>query len=654
MRSISTTTALAVMLGSVSLIGAGAAPAAADSSKTLPISSYADMAVDGLHQRVFISDPTRGSVVVTDYSGAVVGRIDSLPGATGLELSADSATVYAAVKKADAIVAIDTATLKESARYGTGTGTAPEHPALAGGKLWFGYSSNIGSIDLSAPEPVVTLGQDKLNTFFGTPMLASAPGAPGVLAAGIEWQSPQQLAVYDVSSGTAERTARTDSSAGGSMRDLALSPDGTHVVVASGSPYYHQVLRTSDLVEDGRYASDSYPNAVDIAPDGAVAAGISGWYSDDIYVYKAGAGKPVRTYDFPRTNPNASIPELQGAGLAWAPDRSRLFAVVAPVNNGFSLHVLEDPTKSASQVTVNAPSAAPRAKKLTVTGKLSSQVAFPAGGAVQVTRTDLETPAGKSLGSKPVAAGGTFSFTDVPPAGGKVTYTVRYAGDAEHAAATGADSVEVSRTATTLTLTGNGKNYKYGSKATFTAHLGATYKSRTLVIYAQPAEGTKKAVKTGTVDRSGNLSFPYTLTKNTTFTASFRGDARTAPKAVASKVGTHVKVAVGVTRHYKTAKVSGVTQYYFRKNTNPLFTTTMTAHKGRCQTFSLEVYSAGKWHDAGSQCFELSTAGRSAVELQGPHDTGFRLRMRSSYVKKSGDAVNATTHGSWVYFTFTR
>src|SRR5262249_40130657 len=78
---------------STALLGAGTVPAAADgvpdSSAPLPISSASDIVVDDAHQRVFISSPADNSVLVTDFSGSVVGEIDSEPGAQGLGLSND-------------------------------------------------------------------------------------------------------------------------------------------------------------------------------------------------------------------------------------------------------------------------------------------------------------------------------------------------------------------------------------------------------------------------------------------------------------------------------------------------------------------------------------------------------------------------------------
>ncbi len=122
-----------------------------------------------------------------------------------------------------------------------------------------------------------------------------------------------------------------------------------------------------------------------------------------------------------------------------------MFAVSVNTYGTYTLRTLTDPTKELPKLTVAAPAKAERAKKLTVTGKLTSRTALPAGTALKVTRTDVESPSGRTLPAVTTKADGSFSFADTPPAGGKVTYKVSFAGDATHAAASGADAVEVSR-----------------------------------------------------------------------------------------------------------------------------------------------------------------------------------------------------------------
>lgn len=648
MRTLTTATTLAVLLSSAAL---AAAPAFADSSKVLPVKSTGDIVVDGVHQRVFVSDPSNGKIVVTDYAGNVVKQLTTdLSGVSGLELSADSGTLYAAVQGLDAIAVIDTATDTETTRYAVGD--KPLSVALAGGRLWFGYGGatqgNIGSVDLTGEQHEVTLGQD--NGWYQAPILDAAPGS-ATLIAGAVGQSPVELASYDVSSGTATRVASTRE-AGSNLNDLQVTPDGKDVVVASSAPYYQQVFKTADLQEDGKYGTNAYPNAVAVASDGTVAGGIDDPYDPDVYVFRPGSGEALRTYDFGGSD------VLAPAGLAWTPDGSRLFAVSHNTAGGYSLREFDAPTKVATTVTVDAPATATRAKKLTVKGKVTSKTALPAGAKLTVTRTDLDSPNGKSLPSVTPKADGSYSFTDTPPAGGKVKYTVAYAGDADHAAGSGSDTVDVSRDKPALSINNNGKVYAYGKNVKFTAHLGTTYKNRTVEIWADPYGPDKpnKLVKSGKVDSHGNLSVTIGLKRDATVTAKFAGDARYQPRSAASTVGAQVSVSTSVSGHYKSKSAWGQTYYFFHKSKNPLFTTKMPYYPNRAQKFEFEVYYQGKWYPGDPEYFKLGSDGVSKVQYGGNHseDVGWRLRIRSSYINSaSGDTVNSTTHGAWKYFTFT-
>ncbi|MGI5376840.1 Ig-like domain repeat protein [Streptomyces sp. CA-251387] len=655
-RTLPAATALAVLFSSVALVATGAGSAAADSSTSLPLKSTGDMVVDGVHQRVFISDPDAGQVVVTDYAGSVVGTVGSLPGVRGLELSPDSGTVYAAVGNADAIAAIDTATATEAHRYSTGTAD-PQYLAETGGKIWFGYGGaaqgQIGSLDLSGTDPVVTLNQAPTNAWYSAPILDASAGAPGTLVAGAPGQSPVVLAVYDVSSGTPSETAHAfdpGSTGGGNLMDMAVTPDGKDVVTASGAPYYQAVYKLTDLSKDGAYTTNPYPNAVDIAPNGDVAAGTSSTDEPDVHLFKPGTSLALKEYDL-------GSDQLTARGLAWAPDASKLFAVSRTGSDAYALHVYDDPTKVSSTLTVNAPATATRAKPLTVTGTLASSSAFPAGTTVSVTRTDAESPSGKALGTATVAADGSYSFTDTPPAGGTVKYTVTYAGDADHAGATASGSVSVARTATTLTLNNNLKTYGYGSYVTFTAHLGTTYKNRTVEIWADPYGSDKPnaLVKKGTVDASGNLTATVHLTRDTKVSAKFTGDTRYAAKTVTNTVYTKVKISTSLSGSYKTATAWNATYYYFRQSKDPVYDTTMTPYPGRKYQLQVQAFSDGAWHTTDTEYFALDSYGKDSVVLDGTPPTGVRFRLRSSYIDTtSGDNVNTTTYGAYKYFVFTR
>jgi hypothetical protein len=652
MRTLPAATALAVLFSSAALTVAPTA--SADSTKVLPVASSADIVVDGVHQRVFISDPTNGKIVVTDYYGIVRKQFTNLPGVQGLELSADSGTLYGAVRGADTIVAIDTEKETESARYPVGD--APVGVAVAGGKIWFGYGAaaegNIGSLDLSGEEPVVALDQDTTRLWYSAPILDAVPGS-GTVVAGEPGGS--KLAVYDVSSGTATRTAAVGTD-GGNMGDLAVTPDGQRVVVANAYPYHHQVFKTSDLTADGTYASDSYPNSVAIASDGTVAAGIDGIYEPDIYIYEPGSTTSIREYDFPNTGGSSGGDELPDSGLAWAPDGSRLFAVTYNDEGVYSLRTLDAPTRALTTLTVNAPATATRAKKLTVKGRITSKAAFPAGVKLTVTRTDLESTSGKALAAVTVAADGSYSFSDTPPAGGKVKYTVKYAGDADHTAASASDTVEVSRATPTLTLDKNRRTYSYGADVKFTAHLGTTYKNRKVEIWADPygSDRPNKLVKSGTVNSQGNLSATVDLKRDTKLSVKFAGDSRYKARTVTNTVYTKVKISSSISGHYKTQTAWGHKYHFVRKSKDPVLKTVMTYYPNRQQRLQLEYYYDGAWRDWGAQYFELGTSGGSDITLTGTPTTNVRLRFRSEYRDTaSGDNVNTTTYGAWKYFIFT-
>lgn len=649
-RTLTTATALAVLLSSAAL---AATPAVAVTVRSVAVDEPYDTVVDGVHQRIYISDRYLNQIVVTDTTGRVLTKLTGLPQVLDLELSPDSGTLYAALYGADKIVAFDTATLTQTAEYPTGDKTTPSRLAYADGRLWFGYGdqwdSGLGVLDLTAETPTVTLDLAGAHDFASPPKLYADPDNPGTLLALDAGISSGPIVVYDVS--TATPTIRVTEDKGGFYKDAALTADGQNVVVAGPGTRALTEYRLSDLSVVRTYPVADQPETVSVAPDGTVAATVLDTDDKgDTYVFPTDATKPASV-----RNLSHDWMPWGGHSTAWSADGSQLF-VMTDTYYTTQFHAVTEPRKYIGTLTVNAPATAERAKTLTVTGKLTATLALPAGTPITVTRTDMESPNGKSLGTKTLGTGGKFSFTDKPPAGGKVKYTVKYAGDATHTAASASDTVDVSRAKTTLTLNNNGKVYSYGKDVKFTAHLGTTYKNRKVEIWADPFGSDKpnKLVKSGTVNSSGNLSVTLDLKRDTKVTAKFLGDARYAPKSVASTVGAKVKVSTAVSRHYKTKYTWGHTYYYFKKTKNPLFTTTMTAYPGRQQRLEFEFYYDGKWYDLGSQYFPLSSAGVSKVELTGEHETGYRMRVRSSYFNStSGDTVNSTTHGAWKYFIFT-
>ncbi|MEU3845344.1 Ig-like domain-containing protein [Streptomyces sp. NPDC028635] len=673
-RSLSAATALAVLCSSAALVAGTAGSAAADSSLLLPLKSAGDVVVDGVHQRIFISDPSAGKVVATNYAGAVLATADALPGVTGLALSDDASRLYAAVPGADAVVALDTRAVTEQARYATGAGTHPRFLALAGGKIWFGYGSDlangawgdddgdIGSLDVSGAEPAVALGQDTETAYSGAPRLVASPANPNVIAAAGSYSGTFALATYDVTTGSAVRTARAEGSADaarGMTNDLAYTPDGTRLITANpgGS---HSVWQASDrdLTQVAGYPSEYNGAAVAVAPDGTVAVGSDAVYGDDVFVYRPGEQTAVRHYDFPGTGyiGNGGGDELVDGGLAWEPGGSRLFAVTRNDRGGLRLQRMDEPVKSAPAVTVQAPGTAPLDKALTVSGTVTASLQLPAGTPLTVTRYDAEAPNGKALGTRPLGANGAYSFTDTPTAAGTVTYKVAYAGDAEHATAAGIARVKVAYKPTAISLDRNGTVVNYGTTVTYTATLGATYKNRVVEIWADPwGYEPKRLLKRGTVNAQGKLSASMWMNRDTTVTAVFAGDARNGAASARSGVYTRAGVTTTLSRHYKWTKIGTTWYQTYHQSTDALITTWHNAYPGRYTRIDFQVYVQGAWQTGFSEFYELGSDGKMYLTLDNDGAAGYRARVRSVYVDGyNGDNVNAGVTGPWKYLNVTR
>ncbi|GID32887.1 YncE family protein [Paractinoplanes brasiliensis] len=646
---------------SVAVVAAGTAVAfqlatgsasADDFAMELPIRGFGDVAVDGKHKRIFLSDPTGGQLVTVDYNGKVLATKAGLPGLADLELSHDGSRLYAAWPDGKAVVAFDPAGSAEVARYDTGTD--PTTLAQAGGKLWFGDKDGLGSLDLSGPEPVVTTGKQMGGTQWTTvPQLAATPGRPDVIVAAGNTYLQGVYQLLDITTTPPTVLASTQLSRN---IDMAFTADGSRLVVADASGTL--ALSGTDLSRVETYRSTGLGNAVAVRTDGTLAFPAR----DGAGMHTPGTSEAVR--EFRLQDPNGeplSLTGIAGSGLAWEPGGRRLFGIAlksstAASNPGpwFSLQVLN--TLKTVSANLSVPAEVQPGQSYSVTGFVRPA---PAGSPLVITRSDAATPGGRRVGPEAVSEDGMFEFQDSQAAPGKVTYTLSFSGDDTYGAVSATESVLVAvpKKAATLTLDRNGSAYNQGTTVTFTAKLGPTGSSRTVEIWADPSGGDQpnRLLRKANVDAKGSLTASLKLTRNTTLSAIFRGDDKTLAKTVKSTVATRASVATTVSRHYKTAKIGSVPTYHFRKTKHPLFTTTMTAYPGRKAYMQIDVLRNGKWIVWGPGWYPLSSAGKVTYELKGTHSVGVRYRVRFAYLyAKSGDTANVSTYGPYRYFTFTK
>jgi DNA-binding beta-propeller fold protein YncE len=339
------TRSAAILAASIMICTSTTAFADTALSGNLGLADYNSVLVDETHQQVFVTGgPSTTGVVATDYRTNRRTVINNEPGAAGLALSNDGKILYVALASGDALAAIDTTTLKETARYPTGAQTCPATLARTAGIVWFGYGcpdgwvGGIGRLDTTAIPPTVTLNQQgDTARFQHAPLLTTAVGDTGPVVAGTGDLSPATIRVYTVNTGTLT-PGPAGQVVGSDLADLTLSTDGQTLYTASGSRDHIEAFTTKDLSRAGAYHTGQYPNSVAVTKDNnRIATGLRN-PDTDAYLYPVGGAQPDRTLKLDDSQ------VLAPRGLAWANGSTRLFVITrAPNASAPTLHVLRNP-----------------------------------------------------------------------------------------------------------------------------------------------------------------------------------------------------------------------------------------------------------------------------------------------------------------------
>ena len=224
----------------------------------LGINGAATLVVAG--DRIFVADREGDRVLVRHRNGTAVATIANQNAPTSMTPSPDGRTVFVALRDANAISALDVATATETARWSVGA--CPTGTAFSSGRLYYSYgcSSEFGvaSIDpQSTADPVTALP-----SLGAKPMLAGT--ASHLVVAGGQTSGPVQ-AFASSTDGSVNLVATSDVEFH-TVRDLAVSPDGSRVAVASWFPGV-RTLTLPSLAFNGVSGDDS--GGVAFSPDGS-------------------------------------------------------------------------------------------------------------------------------------------------------------------------------------------------------------------------------------------------------------------------------------------------------------------------------------------------------------------------------------------------
>ena len=385
-----------------------------ESTTTLTLTSYWDMTLDEGHGHVFVSGGPSGTVIqVLDLAGNPVTTINA-PGASGMALSSDGSTIYAALPSKNQIAAISTSTLQVTATYSTGAGTQPQWVAFSGGKAWFTTQTSltIGEIDPATG----TVTSSTARSFYYGDRLFASPVAPGILVDVTNNDSPNTATVYDVSGSTPASVANSigQTFCSGAGGDVAFTPDGADLIFAcAGTQNGVEVgLRTLRVVR--YYSTGAYPTSVAISPSGEIAIGVE-LVNNGIDVFDAG---------------NTSAAAFHGetgspVGEAWN-SLGTLYAVVAGAQH-YTLHLFRSPVTLSLTSPMNSAS---HGTALNFTGSLTETSPIGQGQLVNVSRVDALNPSGVRIGTAAVASDGSFSFVTPAAVLGTDVYTFTFPGTA--------------------------------------------------------------------------------------------------------------------------------------------------------------------------------------------------------------------------------
>jgi YVTN family beta-propeller protein len=623
------------------------------------------MAVDTAHGHIFFSQgsASENSILVTSLTGQTMTSITGQDGVMGIALSADGSTLYAALSASDEVSAISTATLQQTATYSLPSGDAPQSVAVQSGKVWVSYTTStpqtaaIGDIDLTASTPAFE-AQSTMGGWSEAPELAADPSNSGVLLAlAIDaYVSTASIATYNTTADPATALTQSGwpSDDCGNTGSLAVVPGGADYMLTCSSQYQAAgVFSATDGSQQATYAANYFPDAVALDSSGDVAVGTEatnngGIPGPDLYIYRSGGSTALNAV-------NVNIPyngQLVQGGLAWAPDGSELFAVIAANNTGtpvYSLQTVSDPTITRSSLTLNGPSTAYITHAVTLTGSLSLTAGtMPAGTQITVTRSQAGSTATKAF-TVSTSSGGSFQLTDTPPAAGDYKYRAAFAGTTAITPATATQAVNVLKLPTSLSIAASRTLVSYNSTVHLTIRLGATDTSRTVLVYAHDLSKSKATLLRKTsIGRNKTLAISYRASHTTEFSVEFAGDAQYAARTVTRTVSVKVNVAEHLSGYYGTR---GKYHLFSSGSVLNAHAAVSPNKRGQCIMFEVQEYAQGSWQQVNDfSCIKLSSSSTVTGKFGlSQADRGFPYRIRADFVHKASDHSNANNDSAWVY-----
>ena len=204
-----------------------------------------------------------------------------------------------------------------------------------------------------------------------------------------------------------------------------------------------------------------------------------------------------------------------------------------------------------------------------------------------------------------------------------------------------------------LTLTSTATTIGYDGSFTVTPHLGVTDGNRAYSVYRTIAGHPRQLVYSCPCDPSGSFTTSgSSWTTNTTYTATFSGDARYQPTTVNLEIKVGAKVSSALSGYYKLAEAGGLYHVYHRTATLKDLVTVAPNKIGECARLQVQQASHGVWGVTSTTgCMDLNKYSQTLMSRKlGP--TGW-FRVRADYTPSAKDTTNVGAQSGWLYYVVT-
>jgi hypothetical protein len=324
--------------------------------------------------------------------------------------------------------------------------------------------------------------------------------------------------------------------------------------------------------------------------------------------------------------------------------------------------VLADPSSIDFGTQARTPSAP---SPITITNTGSSTVAFGAGSIKGTARADysIDTATDTCSGQALAATSDTCTIAIVfdPSSGAARPARLELPADTARGLVVVPLTGKGAKRKTSVSLKVSDTRVNLNGSVTVTAHLEDFRRtdSKVLKISATPYGGSSKPIRSGKVDRHGNLQARMSLSRKTTFVATFPGDVNDKPDASRSKA-----VLVFASVKGKMIQNDGRSGRYalYRYTPRcgkshvgcPLYGIKVSPnHRGKKISVTLQAFVGGGWRNQLSVSGPLS-AHSTQIAIFFYSGTGvININLRA-HVQFKGDADHLGRTSAWSYFRVAR